>query len=316
LSSPTAVVAALGAAAVFSVSSVAEQRGTKRVKRREKLTPKILLDLVREPLWITGIAATVVGFALQVVALSFGPLALVEPILVCDLIFAVLISAYLRRRWDPVVLAGVAACALGVGGFLAIARPSGGTSTASFLVVLPLAAGLAVAVVGCLALTRRNETMRPLALALACGICYGVSAFLIKLVTAEFGGGLPHLLANWPIYALAVVGPAGFLLNQFAYQQGALLAPVMSIIIACDPLVSILLGYLWLDEKLSSSPGAIAGEIVALLLMVVGIVVMAHRSPQVARQLDEAAQRQAADAATRRRLLPSLPPSASQDMPA
>jgi hypothetical protein len=35
---------------------------------------------------------------LQIVALRFGPLALVEPILVCDLIIAVLISAALRRH--------------------------------------------------------------------------------------------------------------------------------------------------------------------------------------------------------------------------
>jgi drug/metabolite transporter (DMT)-like permease len=301
LSSVTAVVAGLGAAMVFGVSSVAEQRGTKRVKRREKISPKILLDLVHQPLWVTAIGATVVGFTLQIVALSFGPLALVEPILVCDLIFAVLISAYLRKRWDPVMLGGVAACALGVAGFLAIAQPTGGKSTASFLVVLPLGAGLAAVAVGSVTLTRGNENLRPLALALACGICYGVAAFLIKLVTADFGHGLPHLLASWPIYGLIVIGPLGFLLNQYAFQQATLLAPVMSIIIACDPLASILLGHLWLDEGLRSTPGAITGEILALLLMVFGIVVLAHRSPQVAAQLNEKARPASAAAGRARR---------------
>ncbi len=286
---------------VFGVSSAAEQRGTKRVKRRQRLSPKILLDLVREPLWVTAIGGTVVGFALQVVALSFGPLALVEPILVFDLIFAVLINAYLRKRWDPIMLGGVAGCAVGVAGFLAIAQPTGGKSTVGFYVVLPLGAALVAIVAGSLTLTRRNDNLRPLALALSCGICYGVSAFLIKLVTAEFGGGLAHLLANWPIYALAVVGPMGFLLNQYAFQQGTLLAPVMSIIIACDPLVSILLGYLWLDERLRSSPQAITGEIVSLLLMVAGIVVMAHHSPQVVRQMNQAAQPAGATAGRARR---------------
>jgi len=130
-SSLIAVVSGLGAAMVFGMSSVAEQRGTKRVKQRRALSPRILLDLVRQPLWDTAIAATLVGFALQVVALKFGPLALVEPILVCDLIFAVLINSYLRGRWDPLLVAGVAACAVGVAGFLIIARPSGGKSTVS-----------------------------------------------------------------------------------------------------------------------------------------------------------------------------------------
>jgi drug/metabolite transporter (DMT)-like permease len=296
LSSLSAVPAALGAALVFGVSSVAEQRGTKRVKRREGLSPKILLDLVREPVWLTGIAATLVGFALQVVALSLGPLALVEPILVCDLIFAVLISASLRKRWDPIMLGGVAACAAGVAGFLAISQPSAGKSTVGIIVVLPLGAGFLVAVAGCLAVAHRSKSLRPLALALACGICYGVSAFLIKIVTAEFGSGLSHLLTNWPIYALAVIGPAGFLLNQYAFQQGTLLAPVMSIIIACDPLVSILLGHLWLGETLKSSPAAVFGAIATLLLMVFGVVVLAHHAPQVMQKANKAAQ--PADAAS------------------
>jgi drug/metabolite transporter (DMT)-like permease len=298
LSSLSAVPAALGAALVFGVSSVAEQRGTQRVKRREGLSPRILLDLVREPVWLTGIAATLFGFALQVLALSLGPLALVEPILVCDLIFAVLIAAFLRKRWDPIMLGGVAACAVGVAGFLAISQPTSGKSDVGFAVVLPLGAGLMAAVAGCLAVAHRSKDLRPFGLALACGICYGVSAFLIKIVTAEFGSGPSHVLTNWPIYTLAIAGPAGFLLNQYAFQQATLLAPVMSIIIACDPLVSILLGYLWLGERLNSHPAAVFGQIATILVMIFGIVVLAHHSPQVLRQLNKASQ--PADAASGR----------------
>jgi drug/metabolite transporter (DMT)-like permease len=290
LSAPIAIATATLAALVFGISSVAEQRSTKRVKAEQTLSPRILLDLVRQPLWVTAIGATVIGFALQVVALRFGPLAVVEPILVCDLIFAVLISAYLRKRRDPVIFAGVAACAVGVAGFLVIARPSGGQSTVSFHVLLPLAAGLVAAVAACLVVARGSRNLRPLALALACGISYGAAAFLVKLVTSEFGGGLPQLLSNWPIYALAVVGPVGFLLNQDAFQAGTLIAPVMSIITAADPLVSIALAYLWLNERLSSSPAGIAGEVASLVVMTAGIVVIARHSPQAVRQLDEAAR--------------------------
>jgi drug/metabolite transporter (DMT)-like permease len=273
------VIAAVCSALVFGMSSVAEQRGTKRVKRRPALSPRLLLDLARQALWLGGIAATLVGFALQVVALNFGPLALVEPILVFDLVFAVLISAYLRKRRDVTIFAGVAACTLGIAGFLAIGRPSGGRPTVGFEVLLPLAAGLVVALTGCLVLTRGNKNARPLALALACGVCYGVSAFLVKLVVSA--GGLPHIFTHWPIYALAVVGPLGFLLNENAYQQGELIAPVMAIITACDPLISIALAYFFLNETLASSPAAVAGEVVSLLVMVTGIYVIAHHAPQV-----------------------------------
>jgi hypothetical protein len=64
---------------------------------------------------------------------------------------------------------------------------------------------------------RRNSPARPLALALACGVDYGVAAFVVKLMTADFSGGLPQLFGHWPIYALAVVGPLGFLINENAF---------------------------------------------------------------------------------------------------
>ncbi len=278
------------------MSSVAEQRGTKRVKARRALSPKILLDLVRQPLWVIAIGGSVVGFGLQVVALRYGPLALVEPLLVCDLVFAVIISSYLRRRFDPVIFAGVIATVAGVTGFLVIGRPTSGVSTVGFYVVLPLAAGLVACIAGCLAIARRSNDLRPLALALACGICYGTSAFLVKLVVSDVRGGLPHVLTDWPIYALAVIGPAGFVLNQDAFQQGTLLSPVLAIITACDPVISIALAYLWLKERLSSSPAGIAGEVISLLVMITGIVVLAHHSPMVVKKLEHGDAAKAAGA--------------------
>jgi drug/metabolite transporter (DMT)-like permease len=277
----------LAAALVLGVASVADQRSTKRVRRRGALSPTIFVDLIRQPLWLASIVLTVVGFALQVVALHFGPLALVEPLLVCDLIFAVLLTAYLRHGYDPTLLGGVFAAAAGVAAFLAIARPANGHSSVGFFVVLPLAAGLAAAVGACLLAARYSkDNVRALALALACGICFGIAAFLVKLVVSPTGTGITGIVTDWPIYALVIVGPLGFLLNLNAFQQGVLIAPVMAIITVCDPLISIALGSLWLDEKLSSSPAGIAGEVTALIVMIAGIVVVAHRAPHLA----EAAQ--------------------------
>ncbi len=167
-------------------------------------------------------------------------------------------------------------------GFLAIGQPSAGTTQVGFGPFPPLAIGLVVVVGGCLAVAARSQRLRPLALALACGICYGVAAFLIKLVTTEAGGGLASLFANWPIYVLAVVAPVGFILNQDAFQQGTFLAPVQAIITSADPVLSIGLGILWLGVRLRGGPAAIAGEVVSLLVMVTGIALTAGLSPQCA----------------------------------
>jgi drug/metabolite transporter (DMT)-like permease len=282
LSAYLALVLAVCAALVFGIASVADQRSTKRVKRRGPLSPRIFLDLARQPLWLASVCGTLFGFALQVLALRYGPLALVEPLLVLGLIFATLINAYLNKRWDPFLIGGVIATSVGLAGFLAIAQPTMGRSSVGFLAILPLAVGLGAGVVGCLALARRSDFVRPLALALACGINYGVAAFLVKIVVTDVSGGLPAVLTDWPIYALAVVGPLGFLLNENAFQKGTLIAPVLAIITVCDPIISIALGAAFLHETLNSSAAGMAGEIISLAIMVTGVVVTAHRAPHVA----------------------------------
>jgi hypothetical protein len=239
------------------------------------------------------------------VALNYGSLALVQPLLVCDLVFAVLISQYLARRaGDPManrrrsglaVFTGVGAATAGVAGFLVVGRPSGGHADVQFDVLAPLAIGLVVVTGGCLAVAARQENLRPLALALACGVNYGVAAFAVKLVTTEFGGGPAQVFTNWPIYVLAVVGPVGFILNQDAFQQGTFLAPVQAIITTADPVISIGLGILWLGVVLRSSPAAIVGEVASLLLMTAGIIITARVAPQVAgRPVPERTQEQPA----------------------
>ena len=126
LNTSIAVLAALAGSLVFGVSSVAEQRGTQRVERRPPPRPGLLLELIRQPLWLTGVGATLIGFTLQVVALTYGPLALVDPILISDLIIASLIASALRKRWDSVMIAGVGAAAAG----LARSWPSPGRQAA------------------------------------------------------------------------------------------------------------------------------------------------------------------------------------------
>ena len=140
---PVAIVTAIAAAGVLGLSAAIDQRSTKKVKTREPLSPRLILDLVRQPLWLIAIGANVVGFILQVVALAYGSLALVQPLLVCDLLFAVLIAWYLRQRASEPqpdmkpIWAGVAITTIGLAGFLAIGQPTPGHTQAR-LSMLPL----------------------------------------------------------------------------------------------------------------------------------------------------------------------------------
>jgi drug/metabolite transporter (DMT)-like permease len=281
------IVLALAAAMSFAVAGVLEQRSTKQVPQRPALSPKLLVDLAHRPLWLAAIGATIAGSALQIAALHFGALALVQPILVCDLLFAVVLAAVTvrHRAPDKVMLAGCICCAGGLACFLAVARPGGGRNTVTLPAVLPLAVVLAAVLAGCLmAASRGSRRTRPLALALACGVTYGVTAFLLKLVSYSLSEGFSQPLRQWPLYAVLIVGPVGFLLNQSAFQADILLAPVLAIITTADPLVSIGIAHLWLDESIASTPADIAAQAAGLVIMAGGIIALAHRAPQVARE--------------------------------
>jgi drug/metabolite transporter (DMT)-like permease len=289
MSAVMAVCLGLVAAALFGAASVLEERSTKQVPRRPALSPQLLADLVRRPLFLAAIGVNVAGCGLQIAALHFGSLTLIQPLLVLSLLFAVVIAsvAIRRRPPDAVLLAGVACCAVGIGGFLAVARPHGGTSTAGPAAVLPLVAGLAAVLAGCLAAARWGPAgLRPLWLAAGCGADFGVNALLLKIVPATLPAGFGDPLRQWPLYLMVIVTPVGFLLNQNAFQAGTLIAPALAVITTADPVVSMAAGVAFLHEKIGAAPPELAIEGLALAVTIAGIIVLAQRAPQVAQMLD------------------------------
>jgi drug/metabolite transporter (DMT)-like permease len=281
------VFLALVAAVVFSLSSVLEQRSTHQVPERGALSPRLMVDLLRRPVFLTALAVNTFGSLLQILALHFGSLAVVQPLIVLSLLFAVVTAAFTIRhhRPDRVMFLGAAACAGGVGGFLAIARPTGGTNVVGPSPALPLATALAATVSVCLAAARWGpRQVRPLWLALACGVDFGVNAFLLKIVPSMISLGFSDPLRQWPLYMLVFVTPTGFLLNQNAFQAGTLIAPVLAVITTADPLVSITLGHILLHENIASTPTALGSEAASLAVMTAGIVALSHRAPQLLRE--------------------------------
>jgi drug/metabolite transporter (DMT)-like permease len=278
-----AVVVSLVAAVLFGLADVVEQRNTHQVPVRGALSLRLVVDLAKRRMWLAAIGVNVVANILQIVALHFGALALVQPILVTDLLFAAVFAAALsHRRPDRVMLAGVIWTTAGVGCFLAIARPSGGHNTVSFTTFLPLALVLAAIVAACLVVARLGPgRARALSLALACGIDFGVNAFLLKLVPDTLSAGFSDPLKQWPLYAIVITAPTSFLLNQGAFQAGTLISPVLAIITTADPLVSIGVAYAWLGETITTTPLALAGEVISLIAMAGGIYALAHRAPHV-----------------------------------
>src|SRR5258706_5874279 len=93
-----AILAGLGSAASFALSSALEQRAAKQEKQARPLDPRLLMRLAHRPMWLLAWIPEAAGTGLQALALNLGPLALVEPLLVSGLFLAIPLEAALGRR--------------------------------------------------------------------------------------------------------------------------------------------------------------------------------------------------------------------------
>ncbi|WP_017974675.1 DMT family transporter [Actinopolyspora halophila] len=285
-----AVPAALVGAASFGMASAVQQRATKQVPNIRTLNPRLLFELVRKPVWLASVGTVIIGLSLQVVALAYGPLMLVQPLLVTSVLFAAVHAAWLaHRRLDRLVVLGALSCMGGLSAFLLLARPKGGTETIDLRAV-PLAVLLGALTVACLlAASHFPGEIRVIALALATGVIYGVTAALMKVVADQFRtGGIAAPFQHWVLYAVCLVGPCGFLLSQNAFQQGKLISPALAVITTVDPLVGVAIGIDWFGESVNSTPAVLGGEAVATLAIVGGIVLLTHRGEALRRVLEQA----------------------------
>jgi len=284
-STAVAVPVAVGAAASFGAAALLQHQASRQAPRSGPLNPRLLWDLVGLPHFRWSILLGVVGFALQVVALRYAPLAIVQPLLVTGVIFYLGFGSIARRRRpDAVLLSGVVLALAGLIGFLLISRPSAGTATFTSGAALPLGICLVVLVGACLLAWRKlGQEYRIVPLAGATAVCYGVTATLVRSLLAT--PSLSVLISRWELYAVIVVAPTGFLLNQNAFQQGRAGSLALTITTVGDPVVAIGAGAAWLSESLRGGAWVSAGEVVLLMLMAAGIVLLAERAQQMSEQL-------------------------------
>ncbi|WP_432991716.1 DMT family transporter [Dactylosporangium sp. CA-233914] len=267
-----AVVAALGSAAAFAVGAALEQSEAKQEERAPPLDPRLLLRLLHRPRWLLAWVPEGVGTALQAVALSFGPLILVEPLLITGLFLAIPLAAALnRRRVHPRDYGVVALGGAGLAAFLLAAQPRPGIAEPSVAGWLGVAlwAGPLLAVCLISAWCAGNSA-RAVLLGIASGLLYGVAASLLKALTAELSTHPLGIFTRGQTYALVVVGLAAVILNQNAFQSSRIAVPLMAITIV-DPAVGVAIGVTAFHEQIDTDGPRLAIQVIAVLAMVSAI---------------------------------------------
>jgi len=271
-----AVPLALLAALLFAVGIVFQQKAGMAESDEVARTPSFLLRLLRKPVWLFGVASDLLGFVVQAAALGIGRLVIVQPLLITSIVFALPLGArFTGQHVGRREVGGALAVTGGLATFVALSDPSGGTADAPFrewAVAGAICGGaaLALAVVG----FGRRTALKAALLGTASGILFGLVAALTKATVDRLDDGIVAFLLDWHLYALIGVSIPAFWLSQASLQTGAL-APAIATTMAFDPVASLLLGVLLLDEQLTSSPVRVTILVVSLAVALAGLILLA-----------------------------------------
>jgi drug/metabolite transporter (DMT)-like permease len=280
----TAILLAVAASLCTATASVCQRLGA-RSSEPASFDVRLVFRLARRPIWLLGVGSMILGFIFQLTALHFGALALVQPILALELLFVFGYLAVAGRRRVKVRRRdwlGAAAMSAGIGIFLWMASPSGGRLHApgrlwlmaglvTFGVVL---AALAVAF-GLGDRPGASRSRRTAVLGAATGISWGFVAAVIKELSSHLGDGVGAVFSTWSPYVLVAVGAATMLLASHALAAGPLAASQPGFTIL-DPLSASLLGVFLFGEHIRTGVVDLAGEALALAIIVAGAWTISH----------------------------------------
>ncbi|HWC22706.1 MAG TPA: DMT family transporter [Flexivirga sp.] len=275
---------ACAAAFAFALSAMLEQRAAAQATRSHTLETvhgfsAFVRALVRRKLWLTGFVINNLGFLIQAAALHLGSVALVQPVMVSQVLFALLLTGLGSRLrpgakdWAYVlcICAGLIVL-LSVSG----AAPLHGTPNREQVIWVLIAMAAAVVILVGFARGQRDPRAASLMLAVAAGMCFAGNAVLTKLTTEDlFGPGVLHTALDWPGYSLAVATASGLLIEQAAFANGSLPWAVAAMSIT-NPVISYLAGIFGFHVTVPHSAGALAAVSVTAVLIGIGISGLSH----------------------------------------
>ena len=259
--SQLAILLAFGAMICFGVAAVLQAVATGRTEQRPGLDPRLLLQLVRQPLFLGSLALNGLGFALHITALQSLPLFLVQAVIAGSVSVTAVLSVRVtgiplaRAQWLAVGLVVLGLAMLGPSATSGAADP-GGTGAA-----LLLLGAVALVVLAALGAARVRGAAGAILLGLLAGTGFGVVAVSARLLP-PYGAAV---LRSPLVYVLLLAGATAFLLYSAAMQRGSVTTTTAALVIT-QTAVPALAGVLLLGDRVRDGflALAVAGFVLAL----------------------------------------------------
>ena len=270
-----ASILALVAAMLFALAATLQQKGALNLPELSLRSPASLARLAGQTMWLLGTIALLTGYVFQAAALDRGRLAIIQPLLVTTVVFALPLGYFLTgQHIGRNEIVGAAVIVVGLALFALFGDPAGGKENAPGS---EWAIAIAIIVAVCVALLmvggRGGLTMKAAVYGTVAGILFGLSAALTKPTLDFLHAGIDELLSHWEPYALAIAGVLGFVLQQISLGTGRL-APSVATVSVANPVVGILLGTLLLDERLSRPAWHVVVACIGLGIALAGAVLI------------------------------------------
>lgn len=286
-----AIIVMLASSACYALSYVLQHKGT-QASIGEGVEDAGIGRLIKNPIWLIGIVLFATSFLLHLVALNFGSVSVVQPLIVTELIFippfAALISHAKIHARDWVAILAVAA---GLGVFLVTAAPVEGTkdpSTATWIITFVVF----YAICGLLMLIGSKLPINPRAAIAGTAVGF-INAALAIFAKGAFEGTSGSIFTNPLSYVTIFIAITLVGLTALAFRVGPITtsSPAM---IAATPIISVIASVILFGETLNTSPIAIA--IIVVCIVVVGIGVYAlTQSEAVHAALDDSVEAEIAE---------------------
>ncbi|PXY22962.1 hypothetical protein BAY60_22480 [Prauserella muralis] len=239
---------------------------------------RFLLRLATRPRWILGAVCAGGGVALHVVALSNGPVSLIQPVGTLGLLFAIVSKAILdHRRVRPTELVGSAAVIAGLAGLLLVLPHDASVPRLPLDTALALSlgtlAGLGVAL-GVAALRRVPDGLRVTLLATTAGVGFGVGSALVRVIGHRTLRDFSALF-DWPTLLVIALLATGGIAQQQSYRMRRF-SVAFALLLITDPVAASAVGMLVLGEPLPSTAVKVAWMGVSAAVIVTGVLVLAR----------------------------------------
>ena len=272
---PLGILAAVASATLYSLGFALQAMDAREAPQEEHLRLALAWGLVRRVRWLSGTGISILGWPLQVLALSLAPLVVVQPALALGLpVLMVLAERMLGERAGPREHLAVGAIVLGVigAGLCAPPRSVAHAHWSTLALVLGL---LALASLLPYVLLRLGRTWASVTM-IGAGLAFAWSGVATKLASDDLARGFVLVAIGWGLSTAGASAIAA--LSEMSALQSRPAILVAPVVFVTQTIVPVMLAPLLFGESFAATPYGGVPLVASLAFVIAGAAVLA-RSP-------------------------------------